>query len=576
MLRSTRSLVILALLALTVAIWLPRLRGPIDLRWDGGTYYVLGTALAQGKGYRLLNEPGEIQAVQYPPLLPAIVAVHQWVLRTSDPMVVGHWLRLVFFLMFMVYALASYALLERFLPTGYAFVGVVVCLLHLFSMFLSELLFAELPFALVSVLFVLFSAKPGSRGHPILAAVCATLAYLLRTAGIALLIAWVGESVLRREFKRAALRGVTAVLPILGWQAYIAGVEASASYTTPAYPYQRAEYLFYNVSYVANLSLRDPYRPELGKASLADVGTRVVGNLARLPRSLGEAVSAERAQWQRLLARLPGARGLAWERSGDTVTTVAVAFLGILVLGGIAIQLAGPGRVGALYVLACIGVVCLTPWPLQWKRYWSPLAPFLVLALLQCLLALRSYVWLAGPNPARLVARMLLPAVVCVALVVEVFTVLHAYRTIRGDVVLHDRQGSPVQFSLFYYTGPDRELDEALEWLRARARPTDVVATAMPHWAHLVTGAKTVMPPFEADPQKAEILLDAVPVRYIVMDSTDVDIAHLMRRSTAEVLRAGPARWTQIYTGPSGLVAVYERVTETTAGKKIDIEKPSR
>jgi hypothetical protein len=334
--------------------------------------------------------------------------------------------------------------------------------------------------------------------------------------------------------------------------------------------------LFYNVSYAANLSLRDPYRPELGKASLADLGTRVVGNLARLPRSLGEAVSAERAQWQRLLARLPGARGLAWERSGDTVTTVAVAFLGILVLGGIAIQRAGPGRVGALYVLACIGAVCLTPWPLQWKRYWSPLAPFLVLALLQCLLALRSYVWLAGPNPARLVARMLLPAVVCVVLVVEVFTVLHAYRTIRGDVVLHDRQGSPVQFSLFYYTGPDRELDEALEWLRARARPTDVVATAMPHWAHLVTGVKTVMPPFEADPQKAEILLDAVPVRYIVMDSTDVDIAHLMRRSTAEVLRAGSARWTQIYTGPSGLVAVYERVTETTAGKRIDIEKSSR
>jgi hypothetical protein len=560
----------------SVAIWLPRLRGPIDLRWDGGTYYVLGTALAQGKGYRLLNEPGEIEAIQYPPLLPAIVAVHQWVLGTSDPMVVGHWLRLVFFLMFIVNAFATYALLERFLPAGYAFLGVVICLLHLFGIFLSDLLFAELPFALVSVLFVLFGAQPGSRGHPILAAVCAMLAYLLRTAGIALLIAWVGESVLRREFKRAALRGAIAVLPILGWQAYIAGVEASASYTTPAYPYQRADYLFYNVSYAANLSLRDPYRPELGKASLADLGTRVVGNLAHLPRSLGEAVSAERAQWQRLLARLPGARGLAWERSGDTVTTFTVAFLGILVLGGIAIQLAGQGRVGALYVLACIGAVGLTPWPLQWKRYWSPLAPFLVLALLQCLLALRSYGWLAWPKPARLVARMLLPAVVCVVLVVEVFAVLHAYRTLRGDVVLHDRHGSAVQFSLFFYTRPDRELDEALEWLRARARPTDVVATAMPHWAHLVTGVKTVMPPFEADPQKAEVLLDAVPVRYIVIDSTDVDIAHLMRRSTVEVVRAGPARWTQIYTGPSGLVAVYERVTEMTAGKKIDIEKPSR
>ena len=66
-----------ALLLIWLAVSIPRLNGPIDLRWDAGTYYVLGTALAEGKGYRLLNEPGEIEAVQYPPLLPLIVAAHQ-------------------------------------------------------------------------------------------------------------------------------------------------------------------------------------------------------------------------------------------------------------------------------------------------------------------------------------------------------------------------------------------------------------------------------------------------------------------------------------------------------------------
>ncbi len=79
-------LVVIAVAALT---WLPRSKGPIDLRWDGSVHYILGTSLAQGKGYRLLNEPGEIAAVQYPPLLPAIVAAHQLVLGTSDPWVVG-------------------------------------------------------------------------------------------------------------------------------------------------------------------------------------------------------------------------------------------------------------------------------------------------------------------------------------------------------------------------------------------------------------------------------------------------------------------------------------------------------
>jgi hypothetical protein len=58
----------IVLIALALLLWAPRLRGPLDLRWDGAVYYVLGTSLAEGKGYRLLNEPGEVEAVQYPPL----------------------------------------------------------------------------------------------------------------------------------------------------------------------------------------------------------------------------------------------------------------------------------------------------------------------------------------------------------------------------------------------------------------------------------------------------------------------------------------------------------------------------
>ena len=44
--------------AIALLLWLPRLSGPIDLRWDGGVYYLLGTSLAQGHGYRIASEPG--------------------------------------------------------------------------------------------------------------------------------------------------------------------------------------------------------------------------------------------------------------------------------------------------------------------------------------------------------------------------------------------------------------------------------------------------------------------------------------------------------------------------------------
>ena len=70
--------------AMALLLWVPRLSGPIDLRWDAGVYYVLGRSLATGHGYRILSEPGSPEALQYPPLLPLIVAAHQRVMGTSD------------------------------------------------------------------------------------------------------------------------------------------------------------------------------------------------------------------------------------------------------------------------------------------------------------------------------------------------------------------------------------------------------------------------------------------------------------------------------------------------------------
>src|SRR6476660_7251214 len=88
--RQFELVVVIILVAVAAISWSRRLTGPIDLRYDASTYYNLGTSLAEGKGYRLLNEPGEIEATQYPPLLPIIVATHQRILGTHDVIVVGH------------------------------------------------------------------------------------------------------------------------------------------------------------------------------------------------------------------------------------------------------------------------------------------------------------------------------------------------------------------------------------------------------------------------------------------------------------------------------------------------------
>src|SRR5690606_34522010 len=128
--------------------------------------YVLGTSIANGDGYRILSEPGAPEGIQYPPLLPLLVAAHQWILGSADPAIVGPWLRVTFAALFVLYAAAVYQLALGWLPARWAVTAAVLCLLSLFTFFLSDLLFTEIPFALVSVAFVLLAQRPDAAGHP--------------------------------------------------------------------------------------------------------------------------------------------------------------------------------------------------------------------------------------------------------------------------------------------------------------------------------------------------------------------------------------------------------------------------
>ena len=127
-----------AVIALALLLWLPRLSGPIDLRWDSGVYYLLGTSLSTGHGYRIESEPGSPEAVQYPPLLPVFVALEQWGLGTTDPQVVAPWLRKSYAAIFVVYGLAVLALARKYLRPGFAVIAVGLCLLQVMTIFLSE------------------------------------------------------------------------------------------------------------------------------------------------------------------------------------------------------------------------------------------------------------------------------------------------------------------------------------------------------------------------------------------------------------------------------------------------------
>lgn len=527
----------LVLVLVAGALWAPRLAGPLDLRFDAGVYYITGTALAEGRGYRLANEPGAIQAIQYPPVLPLFVAAHQRLLASADPAIVGRALRRSYALLFVAYALAAFAFARRRLATRWALVAGLLVVLQLQLVWLSDLLFAELPFALVTTAFLLV-AESGVRRTA--SWTLASAAYLLRSAGIAVLAAWVADGLLRRGFREACVRGALALIPLVAWQTYVARVQHAPDYRRPAYEYQRAPYQYYNVGYLENMAYLDSFAPERGRASVTQLLGRAATNVARLPVALGASVSVD-AGWLRGMLTELNERILPrpiprWVAEG------LLAILGLATVAGQLLLVARGERLVPLYWLAALGLIVLTPWELQFGRYLMPLAPVTVVGLVGVLAAMTR-------GPSRLVRATVATALVAI-LLSQAFVLAIVFARQRTPTAAGDQR-------LFFYGDAWADQDRAIAWIGRNAAPDAIVATSTPFRVYVTTGRRAVLPPFEADPVEAARLLDGVPVSYLVID--DLDFVDVTRRYGAAVVTRFPERWQLVHGTSDRGARVYRR-----------------
>ena len=540
-------------------LWAPRLSGPINLRWDASTYYVLGTALAEGKGYRLLNEPGEIEAVQYPPLLPLIVAAHQRVMGTSDYFKVGSALRLTYFVLSTLFLLTVYSVARRLLSRLCALlVAAITALSYLSFLEVSDVLYAEIPFALVTMAFLLCQQRSNRPFFSAVSGLLGAAAYLLRTAGLALLLAWIAESLIRRRFRETAVRAAVSALPVLLWQVYIWRVTASNEYHHPTYSYQRADYQYANVTYGRNNRLVDPFRPELGHIQFRDLGSRVARNIASVPGALGRSAVVPQGFVPYLLSQLQQSLHVPFSRDWRTLLLnafpICMFAAGLLALGGGILVATGRQWFLALYFALTVAMIVITPFQNQFWRYLAVVTPLTLLFLFIALTAIRN--WLRCFRWGRIAGVLVMVVPPAGILLLQVVLVTHLFQ-IMHPVRYYDAAGRERVFKLIEYGSEWQALDPAFEWIRRNAAATAVIATTVPHLAYLRTGHKAVLPPFVPDPDTALYLLDEVPISYLVLDR--FGRPGVSERYAAPVVAEKPEDWRLVFTAPDGKTRVYER-----------------
>lgn len=514
---------------LAVLAWLPRASGPIDLRWDGGAYYLLGTSITQGHSYRLLSEPGSPHTTLHPPLLPMFIAVHQLLLGTTDPLVVGRALRASACLLFALQALAIYVLLRGYIAPSAAFLAVLFWIFHPANTYFSDSLYAESLFGLTTLCFFILHKRTGERKYFLFATACALLAFLARTTGLLLFVAWAGERLLTRHLRQAAAIMAIALVAAGLWMGYIHHVESSPQYTRPAYAYQHADYLYFNISYAKQIfRLVNPFEPELGYLTPYSFAKRLYLNMKQTPADIGRAV-------------------FSW--TGPQSICLLVA---LLVLIGLLLQIARKRYIIPFFVILNLAAMCTTPFPKQFVRYLLPLSPLISLLFFEALAWLNAQSRAHRVGFLRKAAPLLTVALLLVMGAEELADERDLYRSHHDKIdYLHDRQH--ISYRVFYYSPADREIDRGLDWIRGRARPDDVVAASDPQWVYLRTGLKSVLPPLESNSREAERLIDSVPVRFLFVDE------NVYRRYTSHLVESNPDLWKCTWRGVGDRVRIYER-----------------
>ncbi|MDO8680603.1 MAG: hypothetical protein Q7R30_18965 [Acidobacteriota bacterium] len=470
-----------AVIAVAVtAIYALRIDPVAGLIVDDAWYIVLAKAIAQGDGYRLISSATAQILPAFPPGFPAILSV---VFRASPEYPGNLWLlKSVSIVAMLGVGLVTYRYLVRYRsarPPLAAAVAISTVLSPALVFLATSTVMAECVFTLAQLGVVLVieraaraESAPRMQRDLCLAAVMAAGAVLLRSAGIAVVLAGAVYLVKARGWRWAMVFGAVVAACLTPWAVY-ANVHAPT----------RAERVAHggSIAYTYDdlLTMRKGGYPTSGRASLDDLPARVGVNLVNVfGRSVGAIIfpaafrgSGESGQE---VVALGGETGLqAASMGGATATVIVSLVISAITLAGFVGIARQHFTLGEVFVPLSIGMIVLVPAPSF--RYMLPLVPFVFFYFFAGLETIVSGFRRAGAHDPRPVMRI---AALCVTLL---FGLEHAQ-------YLWQLRVGPLP----NWIEDHREVSELAGWMERNLPATAAVATTNPGLVYLLTSRTTV------------------------------------------------------------------------------------
>lgn len=486
---------------LVVAIYVLRLNNAAGLMVDDAWYVLLAKALSEGRGYRLISSAAEEIIPSYPPGYPAILSL---IFRLQPEFPANVWLlKSVSILAMITAGLLTYTYLHRHRGVARSFAiyaSVAITMTPAFVFLATSTLMSECVFtcAQLAGVVLLHRSVQGSRFEvpeprtwnlepgTVVAAMVAAGAILIRSAGIALVLAAVLWLIRERRWTRAAVFIATVGICLLPWLLY-----ARSHAPTPEQRAHHGGAVAYG--YADQLSMRWAGSPSFGRATAADLPARIGTNIVDIfTRDVGGilvpvAFRGATESGEEVVA-LGGRAGLTMGSMGGAVETMVISALlsAIALLGFIR---KARERLTVAELLVPISLAITVVWPFWSFRFLLPLAPFLFLYLITGL----QIVARGSSSVMRVVLLCLLG--------------LHVYDHAAYVWARASDGAGSIQ-----WLADDRRVDAVLLWMRDGLDDESAVATTNPALVYLRTGRKGIA--FD-DPGTQLESLKARGIRYV-------------------------------------------------------------